>query len=245
MKIHAQTRLTALSSGGQLYEFIISLQPKERVFFYEGLPKLLDKWFDGMQKDSAHLPIQFASHQLEAAKYKDVDAIAIALGYLRPIYTPKLPKMVYRSILSDKINKLPKTKTINFKSDKKWSALQSWTVNKQPVVADRDVNEEKQIEMVLELPAAKANKHVVTDYVQLQKLCKDAIALCPRINKYLEKQGIEGDFDDHYWKRALHGILNFKHEKEVLMYVPAGTALRCTWRAYTLNRRGEPIAQIK
>jgi len=234
----------------QLYDFIVELGDEERLFFYDQLPKLINDWFNGIAGKGSHtdhLQMQFASTEIEARSYKKLDAIAIALGYLKPIYKPKLPATIYRSVLVSHSN-LPKTKTINFKSDPKWGALQSWTINKKPIVADRNFDEKKQVELVLEIPATKANKHVVTDYVQLAKLANDAMKVADKFNKKMEKEGNdEADYwlENRRWLMLFHTLKDFKQEREVLLYVPTGTALKCTWRAYTLDSKGKPGTQIK
>lgn len=249
--VEAITRLHAASSGSQLLEFLQSLRLKQQLFFYDELPLLLDNWIIGMSKKgkaSQHLPVQFASTEIEARSYKKVDAMAIALGHLKSIYPPALKSVLYRSMLVDKTVGVPKTRLLKFKSNKAWTALQSWTYNRMPKVKDRDTDHTKQIEVVLEVPASKVKKHVVSDYVQLAKLCKDAIAASVKINKAGEKAGLaEAEYYVHcgYWKRLSRTLNSFKDEKEVLMYVPTGTVLKCTWRAYNLDDRGESISQIK
>lgn len=245
IELQATTRLSAFSTQQRLCEFVKALSPAEQKFFYIGLPRLIDLWFDFLEKGSEHLPMQFASTVVQAAKYKHVDALAVALGHIRHIYTPKPPtNFVYRSLLVDGEDRLPQTDIFNFKSDRKWSALQSWTYKRDPEVNDRNIEQKNPVELVLRTASARAQQHMLTDYIQLRRLGNDAVALCQNIGKTPEAD-VDGASKTRPWINMLAQINRFSSEEEALLYVPAGTVLKCQWRAYHINDRGSRLKLIK
>lgn len=231
LQINATNRLStqvrAAATRPQLRKFLEGLNDDELQFFYYDLPSLVDAWFYSIpKKESKHLPMHFAA--VKAATYNRVDAIAVALGHVKSIYPPKLPATIQRSILLPKNAGLPAKKVFDFVSPKKWSAIQSWTMLSDPIVQDRDVKHGDQ-ELVLSIPSAKASKHVVADYVQLGRLAADAIALSP----YFKKKRPDVLVGEAHWKGVTQALKNFAKEKEVLMYVPSGQPLKCSWVAYS------------
>lgn len=238
MKIEAQSRLVQASSQKALLKFLSSKSQEEVEWFYNELPTLFDKWFNAsISKKTKHLPVHFAT-RIAAAEYSAVDAMAIAMGHLKKIYDPKIKKPLYRSILMNKAEaRTPTKEVVNFSSQPKWGAMQSWTYLKEPVIGDRSVNPKKQFELVLELSAKDAEKHVVTDYLQLGRMAKDAIDL----ESALEKLFPEAAFNPTRWKVLMREILTFSDEEEVFLYVPTGTSLKCRWKAREGDEYGEPL----
>ena len=240
MKIKAQARLVQASSQTALLKFLSKMTAAEVDWFYNEMPRLFGKWFDSLndaEKKSKHLPIQFAS-TVNAAEYTPVDAMAVAMGHLKFIYDPKIKKPLHRSLLMSKTASTPDKAVINFLSKSKWGALQSWTYLAEPIVMDRDVVPKKQFEFVLELSAAEAEKHVVTDYKQLMRISMDARALEKQLTKLFPKVV----FNIWGWKRLSDTVRRFQKEEEVFLYVPTGTGLKCRWKAREYDLRyGYPL----
>ena len=236
MKIHAHQRLIHASSQSELLKFLSSKSEEEVEWFYNVLPSLFDKWFNAsIKKTTKHLPIHFASH-VSAAEYTAVDAMAVALGHLKKIYDPKIKRPLYRSILMDKgKERTPSNEVVNFLSKPKWGAMQSWTYLQVPVIGDRTVRK-KHFELVLEIPAAEAERHVVTDYMQLGRMAQDAIGL----ESALEKLFPDAAFNPTRWKVLLRELNAFRNEQEVFLYVPTGTGLKCRWKAREYDDLGWP-----
>ncbi len=244
IKINAADRLkVTAATASNLYKWLISLSPDQVMFFYNDLPRLMDDWFSGASsagKKSEHLPISFAS-TVEARKYFKSDAIAVAFGHLKSLYPPQIKAPIQRSLLMPKNTPTPNTKIVNFKSTDKWRPLQSWTYLETPVVNDRDFNGQKQYDLVLSMEPSVSKSVVVTDYIQLNYIAQDAVAVREEVENYFSKKIGKDDsiyLEKRHWHRVQDAIKSFKNEREVWVYVPAGKPLKCKWRIV----RGTPAA---
>jgi hypothetical protein len=226
------------STADRLFESLRDLKTDELKWFYLESPFIILKWLRGDFKDSVdskHLPITFASTQLKAAVYTEMDALVVLMWHLRHVY-PVAPATLYRSLLLPKTVPLPKSKIVKITTKGKQRPLQSWTYLASPKVKNRKQDKANTYELILRLEPQEAKPHVVTDYIQLMQLMTDMKEVGPRLSAYRKKKGLDPKGEDKLWSAGgfwgvvLRELKAFEFEKEVMVYLPKGTSVRCTWR---------------
>lgn len=207
-----------------LKQFYASLSPEQQEYFSTILPKTLFKWFDGMNSDakSEHL-------NLTAAKttYKEVDALAISLMHLKRIYPARVLGKVYRVLLvPDKGTQFVKrTGQTEFKSDRKYRPLQSWTTDPNLDTSNIAMRRGMTRKVTMEADTMDVRQYIVATMDSVIALCHDTIEM-------FEETGAKQPF--MAWKNVRNKMRSYEHEKEVMLYIPAGKSIPVTWTSSSL-----------
>jgi len=218
VKLNAAHRLMASDKAQALRNLVGTLNGPQKDYFFRGLPTALGLWFYGEYKTKLQTPdVVLSSQEVQAALGLDeFKRFIIGMSYIRTVFPPKITSgSIYRLTA---ISKLPEGPLVKFKPEEQFRSLTSWTVRKKPIISGR-----KAIgglsDIILEHELS-GGKNVLFDYLSIQEFFSTLV----------------DDWDFYkgrilrYWENAEGKVKAFRAEKEVAIYVNAGSELDCTWR---------------
>jgi len=218
VKLNAAHRLMASDKTQELRNFVTSLSTDQQKYFFSGLPVALGFWFISGYKRNLQIPdIVLSSKEVSAGLgLAEFRRFITGMLHLREVFPPRITSgYIYRLTA---IPKLPSGSTISFKAEEQFRALTSWTTQHKPKVEDRR-SIQGMPDIILEHKLS-GGKNVLFDYESVEELCSTVVYDA----KFYSGQPM------NKWKIAKADIEGFNDEKEVAIYLNAGTEISCTWR---------------
>ena len=213
--ITARLKLTAAPGATKslhlpkLREFLMGLDPQQRKWFFNDFPKLLDSWLSGGMLGKRKSDVL----NIEAAPYKGVDGMAVALFKLRDVYPISIPSTIYRFQASR--TKVSKPVKKEFSNRDFLKPLNSWTAKKVDPRKGLHTKEKNPVRL-----AWKVNpKWVCATSHSLLMLAQDASFLQTRGGNFVNR--------NMAWVDAKAEIFKYRTEQEVLVYLPRGQTMTC------------------
>lgn len=205
--------------------FFHSLNEEQQIYFGHTLPNLIEDWYEG------HLLGQQRSEGLEinARKYYQVDALAVALSHLKNVFPLRTPSTLYRlTHLKD----APSGPTVKVTYGNQLKPLLSFTSLKDPIVYGRESHSPDTVDVVLEW---KADPRLVV--MSTEWIVNVARNLSYDLNDMYDNGDISLSVFMHNkvsmalsWKHAWVAATTYIREKEYLVYIPKNKSITCKWR---------------
>ncbi len=208
--------------------FIRTLSPEQQEYVIIGLPYALANWYagdyTGKQKSKWR--------KLHAAQSSfSIDRMTTCLYALRPYYPPTKYKQLVRFTDLKANPKLPQeigdSKIIRLVKTQLQKPLMSWTLPKDRTLRMSTFIKDESPDYMLtwDLPDYK---HIVADYMSLQKLAKDAMIYIKKMSKREDWGIIEYSEGEDLWEDVLSQQAKFSREQEVLVYLDKPIKCRAT-----------------
>jgi len=221
--LQAAHRLMASDKTQALRDFVGTLSTAQKEYFFSGLPVGLDSWFVGTYDRNLRTPdIVLSSHEVVAWGINEFKRFIIGMSHIRTLFPPRITSgSVYRLTATPH---LPEGPVVKFKPEEQFRSLTSWTTRENPKVESRErISNTSDIVLQHKL---NGGKNVLFDYDSLPEFINTLLADA----KFYQGNSKANAKLMNRWKMVASDIEDFRYEKEVAIYVNAGSELSCTWR---------------